>query len=1031
MVSLVEAGYHRADPVEDPGAFSIRGDIIDIFPAGEERPVRVEFFDDEVERIRHFDPETQRTEEGDLSEIRIRPAREFILDATSTPRVREAVKARADDSAMHRSQRDPIMASIGPTLSPPFADHWPPFCWASVACGIDHLPGDTFVISVSAEAAKAGLAEQLLRLEESAAGASDRGIVSPAVRELYPEAVSKIERLLKGAHRHAGLETNGQFASEKKAPIIESSLAFRARQLASGLKGGGHALLSFLLEHSFKTLVFFSTQSSLDRFAETLRAEGISTSVIGGKSLVSSLEDLMSEGSRGDGRVILRVGSVSEGFVWSDGGLAVFQDCELSGSRTTSRSIRRKPKAEKARSSISDWAGVMALVDLAPGDPVVHADHGVGRYRGLVRLALNGAPSDFLQIEYDANDKLYVPVWRLNIIQKYSGTGDAAPLDRLGSQTFHRNKQKAKDSARNLAVDLVRLYAERSLRPGIQFGHPDETFERFESEFPFEETEDQSKAIQSVLDDLQSGSPMDRLICGDVGYGKTEVAVRAAFLCVSQGRQVAVLVPTTLLAAQHEASFKSRMERHAVRVESITRFKSRSDQARITEGARDGKIDIVIGTHRILSKDLSFKDLGLVVIDEEQRFGVDHKELLKTLRSDTHVLTLTATPIPRTLHLALSGLRDISLINTPPVDRLPIKTWVARRDDELISSAIRQEIARGGQVFFLHNRVQTIQETLNHLKQALPDVRFGLAHGQMGERELETAMQAFLKKETQVLVCTAIIESGLDIPSANTIIVERADQFGLAQLYQIRGRVGRGELRGYAYLLLPAEGSVTEDATKRLELLQRFAELGSGFSIASHDLELRGGGDVLGPEQSGHISAVGYELFMELLEEEIRELKRTGSASAAEPPASKEPEIKTPFPAFLPESYIPDIPQRLSLYRKLSASKSDGEVLQIEEELQDRFGPLGAEAKNLLWLIRIKVLLKQHRIEALTVGDGKVTLLSAPRGSFDADKVIALIASDPGRFQLTPDSRLVARVSTVDLMTLLLELEQLFKRIAL
>ena len=1031
MESLLSAGYHRADPVEDPGTFSMRGDIIDIFAAGDDKPVRIELFDDEVERIRHFDPESQRTLEGDLGTKRIPPAREFILDSVTTKRVRESVKARADDMTMHRSQRDPIMASIGPGLSPPFGDHWTAYCWNEGSSGLDYLPKGSRVIFFNPLLARDALADYLKNLEDSAPSAATHGVVAPTVKELYPAALDRARSLMvQSVDQIAARAIDSTGGDQALSLTIESATSYRSRQIAQGMGAEKAELLMSLVEQRICVAVFFSTLSALERFEEQLRIARVPSIRSSADQAPSGIRSLLNGPASGDGRVRLCLGTLSEGFVWSSGGLAVFQDGELSGARTSPRTFRRKPRQEKDKSSIEDWAGVLALADLAVGDAVVHTDHGVGRYRGLVRLALNGAPSDFIQIEYDANDKLYVPVWRLNVIQKYTGTGDSAPIDRLGSQSFLRHKQKAKESARTLAVDLVRLYAERALRAGIQFGPPDDTFDRFEAEFQFEETEDQLKAIQAVLDDLQSGKPMDRLICGDVGYGKTEVALRAAFLSVTQGKQVAILVPTTLLAVQFESSFKSCMERHAVREESITRFKSRSEQTRITQGALDGTIDIVIGTHRILSKDLRFKDLGLVVIDEEQRFGVDHKELLKTLRTDTHVLTLSATPIPRTLHIALSGLRDISLITTPPVDRLPIKTWVGRQDDAVIASAISNELARGGQVFFLHNRVQTIQETLNHLRQLLPEVRYGLAHGQMSERELESAMQAFLKKETQVLVCTAIIESGLDIPSANTIIVDRADQFGLAQLYQIRGRVGRGEQRGYAYLLTPLEGAITDDAQKRLEILQRFAELGSGFSIASHDLELRGGGDILGPEQSGHISAVGYELFMELLDEEIRELKRAGTAQAPTTPASKEPEIKSPFPAFLPETYIPDIPQRLSLYRKLSAARSEADVASVEEELQDRFGPLGPEARNLLWLIRIKVTLKKHRIEALTVGDGKVTLLSAPKGSFDADKVIALLASDPIRYQLTTDSRLVARVSTVDLMTLSIELDALFKRIA-
>jgi transcription-repair coupling factor (superfamily II helicase) len=538
------------------------------------------------------------------------------------------------------------------------------------------------------------------------------------------------------------------------------------------------------------------------------------------------------------------------------------------------------------------------------------------------------------------------------------------------------------------------------------------------------------KAIEAVLDDLQSGRPMDRLVCGDVGYGKTEVAIRAAFHAVANGKQVAVLVPTTLLATQHESTFKSRLSASAIHVESITRFKSRADQKRVLEETAAGKIDVLIGTHRVLSKDVRFKDLGLVIIDEEQRFGVEHKELLKTLRVNTHVLTLSATPIPRTLHLALSGLRDISLINTPPVDRLPIKTWVSRRNDEMIATAIRNELARGGQVFFLHNRVQTIKETTAQLARTVPEARLGMAHGQMSERDLESAMQAFLKKEKDVLVCTAIIESGLDIPSANTILVDRADHFGLSQLYQIRGRVGRGQVRAYAYLMTPEEAPITEDARKRLDVIQRFIELGSGFSIASHDLEMRGGGDILGPEQSGHIAAVGYELYMELLDEEIRKLRNEGTPLSSDVSSARDPEIKAPYPAFLPEGYVPEVHQRLALYRRLSSARTEGELRDLESEMEDRFGPIGVETKNLLWLIRLKLLLKAHSVDILTVGEGRVVLTAGPGSRFDTDRIIALISSGSGEYQLTPDSRLIARANTKTIHELHFDLERLLEKVA-
>jgi transcription-repair coupling factor (superfamily II helicase) len=1018
--------------VEDPGTYAVRGDIIDVFPPDRDTPARIELFDDVVERIRAFDPSSQRTH-AELRELWVSPASEVILDHETTPGLRERVKQRADDQEIHRSLRDPVMSGIAPGLSPGHSDTWLPYCWKTQATVLDHIGPHLAVVALEPDSLLERYRMFREALERSAVRAPAKGLVVPEAGELYPVSSNDLERLLKQAGVVFGTALPGS-RHECLSVSTESAATFRIRLAVTQPNPPPERILLYLLERGFKVAVFTTAQSAMEKLQhrlDAIRIPWVRSESTDWEGVVS--RDRPGGGSRGDGRVLLVDGSLSEGFVWESGQLGLFLDHELTGGpsqkKKGGRAAPRKGETERPSSGAQEWAGLQALADLSVGDPVVHGDHGVGRYRGLVRLALNGAPSDFLQIEYEANDKLYVPVWRLNVIQKYSGPDGSAPLDRLGSQTFSRHKEKARESARTLAVDLVRLYAERTLRPGMSFSPPDEGYDRFENEFRFEETEDQLKAITAVLNDLQSGRPMDRLVCGDVGFGKTEVAMRAAFRTVTEGKQVAVLVPTTLLAAQHESSFRSRMEGHAISVQSITRFKSRNEQKKTLDDAATGKIDILIGTHRILSKDVRFKDLGLVVVDEEQRFGVEHKELLKTLRVNAHVLTLTATPIPRTLHLALSGLRDISLIHTAPVNRMPIRTYVARRDDDLIATAIRTELTRGGQVFFLHNRVQTINEIAVQLKRLVPEASFGVAHGQMSERELEDAMQAFLRKETQVFICTAIIESGLDIPSANTIIVDRADQFGLAQLYQIRGRVGRGEARAYAYLLLPAQGEITEDARKRLEVLQKFVELGSGFQIASHDLELRGGGDILGPDQSGHIAAVGYELYLELLDEAIRELRSSSGGLDRQQSMAREPEIMTPFPAFLPEALVPEVHQRLSLYRRLSAAKNEADVRALEEELKDRFGPLGAEALNLLWLIRIKILLKDHGVDALTVGDGKVTLLPGPTSRFDTDRIIALISTRSADHQLTPDSRLVCRMDTGALRALLLDLESLFERI--
>ncbi len=716
--------------------------------------------------------------------------------------------------------------------------------------------------------------------------------------------------------------------------------------------------------------------------------------------------------------ITLVEGTLSAGFRWPAEGLVLITESEILGSKH----VRKASSRKKSSSASKDWAGLQALSDLSTKDLVVHVDHGIGRYQGLVRLSLSGAPSDFLLLEYANKDRLYLPVYRLNVIQKYISPTESTALDRLGSQRFSKVKEKVRDAVKQLAINLVQLYAQRKVAQGTRHSPRDSSFHEFEAQFPFDETPDQLKAIEDTLNDLETGKVMDRLICGDVGYGKTEVAIRAAFRAVTDGKQVAVLVPTTVLANQHELSFKSRLKDYPIVIDSLSRFKSTKEQKVILENLATGKVDIVIGTHRLLSRDVSFRDLGLLVVDEEHRFGVEHKERLKALRVCSHVLTLTATPIPRTLHMALAGLRDISLITTPPLDRLPIRTYVAKYDEALISRAVAFELSRGGQVFFVHNRVQTIDKTAAKLQELLPDAKVLVAHGQMGDAALEKAMLSFYRKETNVLVCTSIIESGLDLPSANTIIINRADTFGLAQLYQIRGRVGRGQQRAYCYLLIPQEGAVTEEAKRRLEVIQRFIELGSGFSIASHDLEIRGGGDLLGPQQSGHIEAVGFDLYTELLEEAIHELQ--GKPILPEE-SSREPEIKAPFPSFLAEDYLPDVHQRLSLYRRLSATQSEEEIQLIEEELKDRFGPLPIEAQNLLWLIRLKLLLKTNGVATLTIGAEKSTFSPDKISHLDPTRAIQLMSANPAKYQITPDSKFIAHIPSPTLRDFYFEFETL------
>jgi transcription-repair coupling factor (superfamily II helicase) len=655
---------------------------------------------------------------------------------------------------------------------------------------------------------------------------------------------------------------------------------------------------------------------------------------------------------------------------------------------------------------------------------MVHLDFGVGIYRGLQHLTLGAIEGDFLLLEYAGGDKLYLPVDRISLVQRYVGAEGIEPhVDKLGGAAWDRAKAKAREAIKEMAEELLKIYAARQIQEKNGFSPPDELYREFEASFAFEETPDQLSAIDDVLRDMESSKPMDRLVCGDVGYGKTEVALRAAFKAVMDGKQVAVLVPTTVLAQQHLETFRERFRAYPVAVEMLSRFRSAKEQKTILAEVAKGGVDIIIGTHRLLQKDVAFKDLGLLIVDEEQRFGVTHKERLKKYRSVVDIITLTATPIPRTLYMSLMGIRDLSIIDTPPVDRLAIKTHVARFADELIHEAVLRELRRGGQIFFVHNRVQSIGAMAEHLGRIVPEARIAVAHGQMDEKELERVMLGFMHGETNLLLCTTIIESGLDIPNANTLIVNRADAFGLAQLYQLRGRVGRAKQRAYAYFLIPGEGAISADARERLRILQELTELGAGFRIATHDLEIRGGGDLLGARQSGNIAAVGFELYNELLEEAIRELKGEEMAVRVEP------EIKLRIPAFVPEEYVRDPNQRLVIYKKLTQAASTEDIAEVEEELADRFGKLPLATTYLLDVMRLRLRFKALLITEAEF-DGRRLVLSFHRQTpVSPDTIIALLRENPRKYQFTPDYRLTSELADTSFDALLAEARNVLIRL--
>jgi transcription-repair coupling factor (superfamily II helicase) len=736
---------------------------------------------------------------------------------------------------------------------------------------------------------------------------------------------------------------------------------------------------------AWRILLVCHTRGQAERLADLLEPHGLRPPMIDG-----GVPDRVPPGS-----IALALGELSQGFRLPDEKTAVVTEEEIFGRR-----VRRRGAAEaRARALLS------SLAELREGDYVVHADHGIAHYRGLLHLQMGAVEGDFLHLEYAGADKLYVPIERIEKVQKYvGGEGHTPRLDRMGGGAWEKAKVRARAAVEELARELLQLYARREMSEGYRYSPSDRDFREFEASFPYEETIDQLAAIGEVLGDMESVKPMDRLICGDVGYGKTEVAIRAAFRAALDGKQVAVLVPTTVLARQHWETFRERYKDHPVEVEMISRFRSAAEQKQILARTAEGKVDILIGTHRLLQRDVKFRDLGLVIVDEEQRFGVSHKERLKKMRAEVDFLTLTATPIPRTLHMSMMGLRDLSVIDTPPVDRLAIRTYVTRFDDDLIRDAIRRELRRGGQVFFVHNRVQSITAMAEFLQGLVPEAKMAVGHGQMGEKALEEVMLGFVEGRSDVLVCSTIIENGLDIPRANTIIINRADCFGLAQLYQLRGRVGRSSHRAYAYLLIPGEGSLTREARERLRVLQELTELGAGFRVASHDLELRGAGDLLGASQSGQIAAIGFEMYADLLEETIQELKGQAREDTVDP------EIRLGLSAFLPEKYLPDPNQRLVFYKRLAAADEEETLYRMADELRDRYGEIPEPGALLLESMKLRVVMKRLKVQTAEYDGRQLVFGFHPQTPVPPEKILQRLQDPLGIYLFSPDYRLSVRV---------------------
>ncbi|MGK6319655.1 transcription-repair coupling factor [Sphingomonas sp. DT-204] len=991
LTALLQAnGYVRTETVADAGEFAVRGGLVDLFPSGAEQGLRLDFFGDEIETVRTFDPATQRTT-GTVPGFTLLPASEALLDEDSIKRFRTRYREKFGATATG----DPLYEAVSDGRRLAGMEHWLPLFEERLETLFDHLPADAVIVR---DAGVTGAAEA--RFEAIADYHANRlraaGAEPGSYRPLAPDALylapEQWAETLKAAPAHVATS----FHEPETATVLDFAVD-GPRDFAPERSGGKNvyeavvAHLANVKAGGRKTILASYSQGSRERLKGLLEDHGLT-----GLRLVDSWREAQAAGDKGTAVVVL---PLDHGFTAPDVVLLTEQD--MLGDRLVRRAKRRK----------SADAFLAELATLSPGDLVVHIDHGIGRYEGLTQIPVQRAPHDCVALTYAGGDKLYVPVENLEVLSRYGSSEEGAALDKLGGEAWQRRKARMKERIREIAGELIKTAAERALRPA-DVAEPDLTgFAAFVDRFPYQETDDQDRAIADALADLSAGKPMDRLIVGDVGFGKTEVALRAAFVAAMAGMQVAVVCPTTLLARQHYNNFRERFEGFPIEIGRLSRLVPANEAKAVKEGLASGKVDVVIGTHAILAKGVEFKRLGLVIVDEEQRFGVTHKERLKALKTDVHVLTLTATPIPRTLQMAMSGLRELSVIQTPPVDRLAVRTYVMPWDPVVLREALLREHYRGGQSFVVTPRIADLPDIEEFLREAVPEVRYVVAHGQMSPTEVEERMSSFYDRKFEVLVSTTIIESGLDIPSANTMIVNRADRFGLAQLYQLRGRVGRAKTRAYAYLTTPPERLMTEAAEKRLKVLSDLESLGAGFQLASHDLDIRGAGNLLGDEQSGHIKEVGYELYQSMLEEAILEARAGGSLQR---PTDFSPQITIDAPILVPESYVPDLDLRMGLYRRLNEIDEVSGLEAFAAEMIDRFGKLPDETENLLRLMEIKLNAKQACVAKIDVGP-KGALVSFHEDNFpNIDGLLAYVSRLGDTAKLRPDHRLVINRAWAD-----------------
>ncbi|HHF4510564.1 TPA: transcription-repair coupling factor [Haemophilus influenzae] len=966
-LQLEAAGYRAVEQVLEHGEYAVRGSLLDLFPMGSAVPFRLDFFDDEIDSIRTFDVDTQRTLD-EINSINLLPAHEFPTDDKGI----EFFRAQFRET-FGEIRRDPehIYQQISKGTLISGIEYWQPLFFAEMATLFDYLPEQTLFVDMENNQTQGE------RFYQDAKQRYEQRKVDPMRPLLSPEKlwlnVDEVNRRLKSYPRIT-------FKAEKvRSSVRQKNLPVAALPEVTIQSQQKEPLgqLRQLIEH-FKGNVLFSVETEGRR--ETL-LDLLSPLKLKPKQ-IQSLEQIENE------KFSLLVSSLEQGFIIEQSlPVAIIGEANLLGERIQQRSRdKRKTNPDTL---------VRNLAELKIGQPVVHLDHGVGRYGGLVTLDTGGIKAEYLLLNYANESKLYVPVTSLHLISRYVGGSDeSAPLHKLGNEAWAKSRQKAAEKIRDVAAELLDVYAQREAKKGFAFKYDREEFQQFSATFPFEETYDQEMAINAVISDMCQPKAMDRLVCGDVGFGKTEVAMRATFLAVMNHKQVAVLVPTTLLAQQHYENFKDRFANLPVNVEVLSRFKTAKEQKQILENLAEGKVDILIGTHKLIQSDVKFNDLGLLIIDEEHRFGVGQKEKIKQLRANIDILTLTATPIPRTLNMAMNGIRDLSIISTPPARRLSIKTFVRQNDDLVVREAILREILRGGQVYYLHNDVASIENTAEKLTTLVPEARVIVGHGQMRERELERVMSDFYHQRYNVLVCSTIIETGIDVPTANTIIIERADHFGLAQLHQLRGRVGRSHHQAYAYLLTPPPKMMTKDAERRLDALENLDNLGAGFILATHDLEIRGAGELLGNEQSGQIESIGFSLYMELLDAAVKALKE-GREPSLEELTQQQADIELRVPALLPDDYLGDVNMRLSFYKRIAAAESKAELDELKVELIDRFGLLPDATKNLLQITELRLLVEPLNVVRIDAGTQGGFIEFSAKAQVNPDKFIQLIQKEP------------------------------------